>query len=412
MDNNNNEKNISQTEIGTPFEFLQERNSNVYDIDDPGVNSGKEPIEISTGEKPEDINDTSEPKEGLETSLEPKEEEGKAPDAKEGLDDEPKEKVDTGENKGEEEYDVKVEGNIAKYAAEVLKASGGLPDDFEITDDIEEKDIDIAYVKYKEEVLRSQIANEEKQKLIEEEGLTPKMIEEVKLKHFGVQDEKLKQLQTLDYMTSYNFDEKSESFEDDAKNFLASYYSLKRINPSRIESLVNNDLNDENVYSIIVDAQKDLRDDLINLEVEIKEKVDTEKLQRTKLKEENIQKANSFLKTDGFGGRSLMELEEARKALFDKTEIITGPDGTRYRTTLYYKRKMEAAKDLEKDLLDKINFVLGSNTSVIKNEERQKTTKKLLNSLNKFVDVKVKPSKKSKPNVPNKEQNIERVEIN
>lgn len=409
---NNNEQIISR-EI-TPFDFIQQGDPNVLDLDkdpikqtelevDPVDDPNLEPVDDDLNQDP-DPNDPPADPEG-----EPQDPQDVDPD------DEGSEGDEGGPQ--DDEFDVNIKANLAKYAAEALKSQGGLPEDFEITDDITEADIDAAYVSYKEETLRNQIAQEERQKLSEEEGLTPEMIEEIKLRHYGVQDPEIQELQYLSYLSGYEFDEKSDSFAEDAKSFLTSYYALKKINESRINKLVETDLEDENLLSIISEAQKDLHNDYVDLDQNIKSKVRAKEEDLKQKRKENKDKIINLLDSANINGVTYTadEMKLVKRALFEKTEIVVGPNGKKYRATLYYKKRLEAAQNLEKDLQNRINFILGGDSTTLKNKEREKTTKKILNKLNNYVDVNVKKTGKkpqTSKNTKKEQRGIEMVEIN
>ena len=309
-----------------------------------------------------------------------------------------------------DDFEVKVKANLAKYAAEAFKSRGDLPEDFEITDDITEEQLDEAYISYKETSLRNQLEQEVKRELAESEGLTPQMIEEIKLKHYGVQDPELQKLQYLRYLSSYEFDENSEVFEDNARDFLTSYYSLKNISESRVKKMVEVDLQDEAISQIITEAQTDLKGDESNLNTQIQEQVAKRQEARVQKKAEVKQSINTLLDSKTIGGTTYSDEEIAavKKALFQKTETVVGADGKHYRTTLYNKRRMEASQSLEKDLQNKINFILGSDPREVRKTEATKERKKIMNRLNDYIDVDIKSSKKKRGN----KSGIESREIN
>lgn len=314
---------------------------------------------------------------------------------------------DTDDENEKEDYTVEVTGNLVKYTAEVLKSRGGLPDDFEISDNITEEELEDSYAKYKEETLRNSIRDEEIKRM-EDEGITENMIREMKLKYYGVQDEEIQKIDTLNYLSSYKFNPNSESFENDSETFLQTYYSLKGFNKNRIDKLVESDMLDDNIIDIIEDAQKELRAEYNKLYSEIEERAESVRLESERKRNDVVEKANNLLSSGVIGGISYSkdEMELVRRALFDKTEIVLGNDGRRYKTTLYNKMLIETSQDMEKDLQSKINFILGSNNSIVKDRERAKTTKGILNKLNDYIEVKkIKPSKF-------KENNIDRKAIN
>ena len=71
---------------------------------------------------------------------------------------------------------------------------------------------------------------------------------------------------------------------------------------------------------------------------------------------------------------------------------------------------MEARTDLEKDLHNKILFILGGNPEIIREEEKTKTTKKLMSKLNNFLEVQVKP--KSSSSTPTTNKGLQTTPIN
>lgn len=380
----NEQDNIQKREITTPFDFLDKRDSeNNMNLDE----------------------DTQDPQ---DYEKENEEEEYENPPQEEESEEEEKQPEE------EVEYDVKIKGNLAKYAAEALKAKGGLPDDFEITDDITEEALDAAYVSYKEEPLKNQL-REEIKKEFEQEGLTPDMIEEIKFKYYGVQDPEIVKLQTLKILSTYEFDEKDTNFENDVRSFLTGYYQLKGFNETRTNSFVEADLNNEELIGIIKEAQTDLGSEYSNLDLNLRTKVKERQEAVTKSKNETLLKTKTLLDSGEIAGvkYSKEEMEVVRRALFDKTEIVTDADGKQYRATLYYKKQLEARNNLEKDLHHRIAFILGGDLTSLKNKEREKTTNKIMSRLNNHINIDVKPkSNNSKPQANTRGGYIERKEIN
>lgn len=329
-----------------------------------------------------------------------------------------------GEGEGDKtddvEYDVKIKANLAKYAAQTMKAKGALPEDFEITDDITEEQLDEAYLKYKEEPLRNEIRKEELERLAAEEGLTPEMIEETKMRYFGVQDEELKKVQILDYLSTFKFDEKAESFEEEARNFLKDYYTIKELHPDQIDGVVEANLKSDKLLQILNTAQQDLgqkgQELFTNIQENVRNKQQTEREKREKKREAEI----NMLKSGKIGNVTLTSdmVQNAMKALYEKTEIITAPDGKRYRTTLYNKLRLEAANNPELELQQKLMIILGKDLKQ-QNSATEKATQKIVSRLNEFVEVDVKTnSTKGNTNEPGSRSsggaggNIERVAIN
>lgn len=286
----------------------------------------------------------------------------------------------------EPEVEVEVKDNLAKYAAQELIKSGALPGDFEISDDITEEQINQAYLAYKEEPLRNQIREEELRRLADEEGLTPEMIQEVKLKYYGVQDEQVKELQTLNYLSKYQFDQKSETFEDDAKAFLQSYYILKGINPDRVDRFVETDLDDDNIDNILAEAQADLGKEYTKLDSNIKESTLKRQQELKDRREQATKQVKTLISKREFGGNKYTESEmkTLNKALFDKTEIVE-IEGKKYRTTLYHKMQLEAQNNVETNLALKAALILGNKKETTGKDQ---ASREIINGLNNFIGKK------------------------
>lgn len=304
-------------------------------------------------------------------------------------------KEETEEEEEVIDYDVKLKGNLTKYFADLMKTKGHLPSDFEIKENITEEELNDAYLKFKEEPLKNQLLTEVKQKLAEEEGISDEMLREIKLKHFGVQDENIQKLQVLNYFANHEFDPDDEDFEKDAKVFLTSYYGLKNLSQKRVEDFVKRDLEDDTLMDIIEEAQKEMGADYNTLKDSIENDI--------KAKADKIEndKKETKIKVDNLLNKGLInnvqytpeETSFIKKALFDKTEIVD-LDGKQYRTTLYNKKKLEAQNNIELDLEQKILFLLGDTSKKIKSREREKVTRNMLGKLNEFVDVEIRKNKK------------------
>lgn len=295
----------------------------------------------------------------------------------------------------EPEVEVEVKDNLAKYAAQELIKSGGLPEDFEISDDITEEEINQAYLSYKEEPLRNQIREEELKRLADEEGLTPEIIQEVKLKYYGVQDDQIKELQTLDYLSKYQFDQKSETFEDDAKAFLQSYYIIKGINPDRVGRFVETDLDDDNIDNILAEAQADLGKDYTKLDSDIKEATLKKQQDLKESREKATKQVKTLISKGEFGGNkySESEMKTLNRALFDKTEIVE-IEGKKYRTTLYHKMQLEAQNNVETNLALKAALILGNKKE--NTTSKDKASREIINGLNNFIGKKSSSGNTSK----------------
>ncbi len=370
---------IERIDVTTPFDFLSEKDPTTLNVEEVEKEQVVQENEPETTAKEEEV---------------------------------VSEEVTNPEVQEEEEYEVKIKGNLAKYNAEILKQSGSLPEDFEVNDDITEEELNKAYIAYKEEPLKNQVRVEVLQELADKEGLTPEMIEEVKNRHYGVQDETLQKLHILKVLSSFKFDEKSPDFEQDASDFFRTYYQMKGIPENKISRLVSGDMDSDDVSKLIEEAQKDMSNDYVTLDQDIKSKVKEKEEKLKETRETHLKKVNTLLEGGVINSVKYTpeQLSKVKRALFDKTEVVTGSDGKKYKVTEYYKRLMEARTDLEKDLHNKILFILGGNPEIIREEEKTKTTKKLMSKLNNFLEVQVKP--KSSSSTPTTNKGLQTTPIN
>lgn len=415
----------------TPFDALDEERQDFIPqekVDDPTklnldkqdpqqkINDGKETAEEGRGETKETFEETGEG-EGDDsragnTTVEEGSEEGTSEEAA---------KEDSEEGV---EPQFEVEDNaVTRYFAETLVQRGKLPEDFEITDETTEADIDEAYLAYNTEPLTNTIRQEELRRLREEEGITEEMIQEMKYRHYGVQDEELALLQNMSYLHNYKFDDRSETYEEEARAFLNDFYTLnfKGYSPERINTLVNNDINDDNLAGIISEYQSQLGVSASSL----KEAIDAKAAKAEQDRKDSVRKTREerqqLLEKGEINGKKYtsQQMEKVKNALFVKSEIIVGADGKRYKVTPYYKMVLESRQDLEKDLENKIRIILGDTNAITKaaKEGEERGQKKVVSRLNKYISKTSKKDSGSKQTPPSQksgkqESHIERRAIN
>lgn len=314
-----------------------------------------------------------------------------------GVESEPIDSSEEEEEVEQTEYDVRFKGNLTKFAAEAMKKKGLLPETYEIKEEITEEELDEALVQYREEPLRNQVRKEELKRL-KEEGFTDQMIEEVKYKYLGVQDDELAEMQTLQVLSSYKFDTSSETFDNDAKEFLTSYYLMSNVPRRSIQGIVEKDLDDPGIGNIIKEYQKELgttyKKKVQGYQKQYQDKV---KERRAAAKEAR-ERENKLIQSGKIRELTLSETDRdyVYKALNEKTEIVKGEDGNYYRTTLYNKKLIEASRDEELRLLHKALVVLGLDLGKFRNQEREKVSKQINSRLNKYVEIDIKNNQGSK----------------
>lgn len=342
---------IEKTEL-TPFDIINTKNNpdtgDDFDSnDDPNLigDGGDDP---DTGDDP---NTGDDPDTGDDTD--------NGDDSSAGDDPNTGDNTNTGDDPGTED-----DKGLVKYAVDTFKQKQLLPADFELSEEDTEDTLRQKLHEYNKEVLYNTIKDEVLKDLAEKEGLTPQMISEVKLKHYGIQDQEIIKLNAFKSLSSHEFDPESETFEAEARDFLKIYYTLKELTPQKIESNIESDLKDDGILTIIGDYQKELGGKAKTLAQEISDKEKAKAKADEDKKVADRQKTLSFLEKRVIDSveYSKEDMDFVTKAMFEKTEVVE-IGGQKYMTTLENKKRIEIAADDEKALAARIRFILGEKGS-------------------------------------------------
>lgn len=255
------------------------------------------------------------------------------------------------------------QGNAGEDYKEELKVfaknwvdSGRLPKDFVIDDTLTEEKIDKAVYDFKVESL----ANERVDAIIKEKGITEEELLKLRGQSLGVDVAMYNKLKAYTELSKAKFDELTDDNEADIREYLTIYYKDLQMPAKKIDSNIEDDLRSENLDETLNDASKHFA----VKSNEFKAKID--QIERDKIKEKEDQKAASvnrekaFLASRNIAGFKLSEDQATflAKALHEKNEVITLPDGRNVKTSLYFKKIHEATSDPQVAFLHKIKFLL------------------------------------------------------
>lgn len=375
--------NISRTDIGSPSPFDLARGDqyegNTLDIDK--VDSGISPTPTSIPvPKPveEPVKPLVTPVEGEENDSEEEEQEDVLPD----------------------NAKVKIKTNVPKLLAERLKSDGQLPEDFEVTEKTTAKDVENAYRKHMSENIREEVKNEELEKL-KSEGYDERVLKSAQKLHYGVSEQEIKVEEVYTQLGSFEFDSSNDNYEKLSKALFQQYYLDKGL-PQK-EALVNatRDFDDEDVEALIQERQNYFINRAVDIGEKHKEIVKNAQIAEKTKKEGYIAKANEFLEKRVIDGVTYTkeEMETARKAIFEKSEVIVDEQGRRIRVTPYFKKKYERAKNEEQTFKDMVDFALGYDTKKMADKAKRIAKKGLVDDLNDLIEVDVELTHSTKPPV-------------
>ena len=275
------------------------------------------------------------------------------------------------------------ETNPIAILAKSFKEDGILPDDLEIPDDITDVQFAELYRKAKEELIRNDIRAE----IMEKEGLNPETLETAKQIHFGVSPKEIETLKLYKGLSSINFDEDADNYEEVVGQYLSLYYKDINFEEALISRQVDRDLasDADELNEVIVVAKKHFQNRAKEVEQSNKDKAAAEEKNRQDKEKEQITKMEGFINSGVIKGvkYSKSDMEKVRKALFDKSEIHVYKYGNKIMVSLYQKRRMEIASDFEYSFKQIVDLVLGPKESKKEIEIEEKAKKSILSELNK-----------------------------
>lgn len=261
---------------------------------------------------------------------------------------------------------------------------GILPEDTVIKNDITDQELSEIYKASKEEIWRNEIRNE----IIAKEGLTNEAIAAAKQIFYGVAPESINKVKMYSTLSNFEFDDESDTFDDDMKSFLEFYYNDISFDKNLINRQIDRDLDsDIDELNLVFSAAKNhFKSKAIQVTQEnadIAARTEADLAEKERIRTESI---NTLLDTGNIAGYQYNKssMNKVKSALFDKTEIYRDKDGKQYRVTLYDKKRMEVANSTELSLKQMVDFILGTSTDSLKNEETlEKAKKTVLSELNK-----------------------------
>lgn len=287
--------------------------------------------------------------------------------------------------------DVKLEikGNPLVLFAKKWQEDGKLPEDFEITEDISEEDIDIALYNYKDNKERGFIKEEVLRELSEKEGLNEDVISTAKKLHFGVTEEHVKREQIYNYLATVKLDPDNESFENDTLSIGIEFYIDKDFTKEMAERYATRDIEDDPEESLSMYQQhfvkKAVDQRQINDEIVRQKQEDIEKANL--IKSEKIKK---FFENGKILNReySKEEVNFLQNAIYKKDQVYTDPNtGVKKRVSLEQKKILESRGDFDKYLKARFDFILGYDLNKIEGVSETKAKNKILKELGSMIKV-------------------------
>lgn len=308
--------------------------------------------------------------------------------------------------KEELEYDVQITGNPIKIIAQDWKAKGHLPEDLEVADNITAEELEDLFRNHKEKLIKEEIRTSVLDEL-RDQGVDSEIIETARLIKYGVPKEQISQAEAYNVLGSVQLDPNDDSYEGYARQVLFQFYADKGFAADKIDRYVERDIEAEDVESLVSDAQQYFLQKAIEYKQYFKQ-VESQQIQQQRQQaEQTVSTMNQFLDKGEIAGRkySKEQMAQVKKALFDKTEVITDAQGNRRRVTPYEKKRMEYQSNFELNLKSVVDFILGYDAKASEDEGRLKGKSDALRELNKAVEVTIKGVREV-----NKD-NIERREI-
>lgn len=233
-------------------------------------------------------------------------------------------------------------------------ADGRLPKDHKITD--KEEDLDKAFYEHKVKSMVDEKIDEFKKS----NGLSDIDINKSKGVSLGIDPQMYDRQQGYKALSSIEFDEDSENYEKDIREYLNIYYKDLKMPASKIERTIDADIESEEIN----DTLKEARAHFLSQEKGVSATIKSEEARVEKEKADKINDAiareKGYITAGKVAGTEFTkaEAEYLMKGFYDKTETITTKDGRAIKVTLYNKKIHEITNDPEKAFLTKAKFLL------------------------------------------------------
>lgn len=289
----------------------------------------------------------------------------------------------------EPEYTVELTGNPLFLVASKWKEEGRFPADFEIKEDISEEEFDAAFYSYKEQEVLTDLKGKVLDQLMEDEGLTPDAIQTAKLLHFGTGEEEIKSIHLFKSLGAVELDQNAEDYEENVKDLGYAYYIHKGFSPQQAERHVRRDLIEEDLTATVDEYQVFFSESAKTLEKNVKAKAEAKKEADKQDKLNKLELINNLFERGEIDGVKYpkKQLEIAKKALFDRTELIKDAQGNSRYVTLEQRKTLELQNSPEKRLKARIDFILNYQNKPEDTDAVIKATNGLTSSLKKLVQV-------------------------
>lgn len=287
------------------------------------------------------------------------------------------------------EYTVEIEGNPIFLVASKWKEEGLLPADFEIKEDITEDEFSTAFYAHKEKEVISDLKGKVLDQLMEDEGLTPEALKTAKLLHFGTGEEDIKNIHLYKSLGSVELDQNADDYEENVKDLGYAYYIHKGFSPKQAERYVGRDLMEDDLTATVDEYQVFFSEAAKTLEKNVIDKAEAKKLADKQDKLNKLELINNLFEKGEIDGVKYPknQLELARKALFDRTEVITDSQGNSRYVTLEQRKTLELTHNPEKRLKARIDFILNYLNKPEDTDSVIKATRSLTSGLKKLVKV-------------------------
>lgn len=301
------------------------------------------------------------------------------------------------ENEGDDTR-IEVEGNVLPIFAKRWKEEGRLPEDFEIGEDLTEEALNDALYEHTKKTSYAKLRTELLEEIIEKEGLTPDSIAAAKRIFGGVDDENVQKEIFYRNIASVRLDPESNDYEQSVKELGMMYHMDRGFDQEKAANYMEYDLA-ENTEKAVEEYKTYFKAKALEI------KNHNEELEASKIAKRNKDKVESLLKQETWlekgeinGTRYTKEqMSAVKRALFERTELVTDSEGNQRLVTLEQKKILESRMDPEKAFQARVNFVLGYSPTEAKQDAEIRAKSSLAKDLGKLIKRVPKVDMKSTP---------------
>lgn len=289
----------------------------------------------------------------------------------------------------QQEAEVEFQGNalalMAKHWAE--KGLISLEDS-----DIDEssfgvEDLDNLLLKSRENALKTEIQF----KLAEDEGLNPETLKWFKSAWLGIQPEEVLEVNQYRSLGQFRPNPESDTYDTELYQYLLMHHVAKGYDEVQASKYVSADMETEESIETALNAANQFFTNTANEKASsIREREEKEEKERQDKRKANLDKMTELLDRGEFGGKKFtkQQVEQLRRGIFDKTEILTMPNGQTRRVSLLELKKHEARNSIEADLLHSAYLLLGTDVTEVEEKNQRQANKSILSDLAKMAKIK------------------------